>query len=89
MKTVTLNGARMTSVETTHQYLAYMLHFPKYYGGNLDALWDVLSTMSEPILIRLMNKDKLIHHLGDYAKSLLNVIFEAATVNEMIHFEIL
>lgn len=89
MKTVTLNGERMTSVETAHQYIAYKLHFPKYYGGNLDALWDILSTMSEPIQIRLVNMDKLNQYLGDYAKSILNVILEAAAVNEKIHVKII
>ena len=89
MKTVTLNGARMTSVETTHQYIAYKLRFPKYYGGNLDALWDILSTESEPILIRLVNTDRMNQSLGDYAKLVLNVIYEAAAENKKIHVKII
>lgn len=89
MHTVTLNGEKMTSVETTHQYLASKLCFPEYYGGNLDALWDILSTISEPIEIRLINKDKLIYYMGDYAEELLNVIHDAVVLNEKIYFDIL
>ena len=89
MKYVVLNGEEMTSIETAHQYLASQLNFPEYYGGNLDALWDILSTISEPVQIRLINEDKLAGYLGDYGYSLLNVMHEAAIFNDRISFEIL
>lgn len=89
MKTIILDGEKMTSVENTHQYLATKLDFPKYYGKNLDALWDILSTVSEPVLIKLVNREKLINYLGDYAASLISIFFEVAEENEKIHFEII
>lgn len=89
MKYAVLNGEKMTSVEIAHKYLASKLYFPAYYGGNLDALWDILSTISEPMQIRLINKDKLSYYLGDYGDLLINVMHEAAIFNDRISFEIL
>lgn len=88
MKTVILNGGMMTSKEEAHRYLSSKLNFPGYYGRNLDALWDVLSTICEPVQIKLTNSDKLNENLGEYAKSLLSVFTEAVLENENIHFEI-
>ena len=44
MKEIELNGAKMVDKETTHEYLKEKLSLPDYYGANLDALWDCLST---------------------------------------------
>lgn len=88
METVILNGEEMNSVDVAHQYLAAKLHFPCYYGRNLDALWDVLSTKNEPVSIKLINADKIQHYLGGYAKLLLEVMHEAADANEKVYFEI-
>ncbi len=84
MTEVILDGEEMDSIYTAHKYLASKLNFPDYYGENLDALWDILSTVSEPTKIQLKNEDKLVYCLGDYAKSLLQVIYEAAEVNDKI-----
>lgn len=84
MKDVTLNCEEMTSKEATHTYLAMKLDFPNYYGKNLDALWDILSTVSEPLRIKLLNEEKLKVYLGDYGQSLLDVLNEAAEFNEKI-----
>ena len=85
MKDVILDGNEMTSIDTAHEYLAVQLNLPDYYGRNLDALWDVLSTQSEPIRIVLVNEDKLIYYLGGYANLLLNVLYEAAEFNKKIY----
>lgn len=84
MKDVTLNCKEMTSKEATHTYLAMKLDFPNYYGKNLDALWDILSTVSEPLRIKLLNVENLKAYLGDYGQSLLDVLYEAAEFNQKI-----
>jgi ribonuclease inhibitor len=89
MKYVILDGEKMTSREIAHTYLASKLNFPCYYGKNLDALWDILSTVCEPIHIKLVNGEKLRDYLGDYGQSLLDALAEAAEANEKIVLNIM
>lgn len=84
MNDVILDGIKMTSVDTAHEYLAAKLGLPDYYGRNLDALWDILSTVSEPIHIVLVNEDELICNLGGYGELLLKALYEAAEFNKKI-----
>ncbi|MGI6679078.1 MAG: barstar family protein [Dehalobacterium sp.] len=86
MRDVILDGAEMISIDAAHGYIAAMLNFPDYYGRNLDALWDLLSTISEPTQIKLINEEKIIDYLGDYGRSFLGVIYDAVQVNEKITF---
>lgn len=44
-------GARCTSQEALHEFIAKKLCFPDYYGANLSALADCLSEMGEPARI--------------------------------------
>lgn len=89
MKYVLLDGSKMTSKETVHAYLASTMSFPDYYGNNLDALWDVLTTISEPVDITLINKKELMDHLNEYANALLALMQEASTVNDKVIFNII
>ena len=41
---VIINGNDIKTESDFHKYIALALNFPSYYGKNLDALWDVLST---------------------------------------------
>lgn len=88
MQSIILNGNKMTSREAAHEYISRKLGFPEYYGGNLDALWDMLSTVSYPLHISIINAEKLNEHLGEYADSLINVFVEAGEENENLSFEI-
>ena len=89
MKSVILNGKKMTSIKAAHDYISRKLDFPEYYGGNLDALWDILSTISDPIHISLTNKEMLCENLGEYSHSLLSVFLDASEENENFRFEII
>ena len=48
MKTAYINGREIADKQELHRVLAEQLEFPPYYGGNLDALYDLLSTAGEP-----------------------------------------
>ncbi|MBR4727259.1 MAG: barstar family protein [Clostridia bacterium] len=76
MKTVILNGARMTDRETAHRYLAELLDFPPYYGGNLDALADCLSEFCGGWEILLLHPEALCAQLGSYGEVMLEVFRE-------------
>ena len=89
MDKVKLNGNSMGTKELAHLYLKWKLELPDYYGENLDALWDILSVHSEPLEIRLDNKDKLIEHLGDYGESIIDLLNDVSEENSNISIEII
>ena len=53
MKTVTLALARMQSIRQLHKYLRAELELPDYYGENLDALYDCLTEVCEPVILKI------------------------------------
>ncbi|HSP48095.1 MAG TPA: barstar family protein [Clostridiaceae bacterium] len=78
MRRVILNGKRMISREIAHAYLKRKLDFPDYYGKNLDALWDLLTTIHEPLEIHVIHGDRMLAKMGDYGQRLLETLEEAA-----------
>ena len=76
MELVILDGRRMTTPEETHKYLAGALHFPGYYGGNLDALADCLSELGGGVRVILVNPSDMREALGEYAGRLVSVFEE-------------
>lgn len=89
MNVIILNGNRMSSIKEAHNYIKRKLNFPDYYGGNLDALWDILSTVSKPTSIKLINFHKLRENLGEYSELLLSVFFDADKENDKVSFELI
>lgn len=89
MKTTILNGKRMKTNKSTHEYLKRKLEFPAYYGENLDALWDLLTTISEPVEIILLNSEIVYENLEGYGVSLVNLFLEAVEENPNIQFTII
>ncbi len=85
MKTVTLDGAVLSSKEVLHQTLAQALAFPGWYGGNLDALFDCLTDLSEETTITLLNWDGL----GDYGQRVKKVLLAAARENARIILQVI
>lgn len=86
-KMVLLNGKYMTSPEEAHQYIKLKMELPDYYGHNLDALWDLLSTWHHPLWIELHQGELMLEHLGEGGSALLRVFQDAAKANPKVHFE--
>ena len=89
MKEIRLNGATMVDKATTHAYLKRILSLPDYYGENLDALWDCLSTDASPKKITIDKPDLILKNLGDYGASLLKLFREIAAENGCIEVNII
>lgn len=83
---IILDGSLMQNKEMAHEYLKEMLKAPEYYGNNLDSLWDILTSYSRPISIKLINKEKLIDYLSYYGTHLILVFEDAMDENPNIMF---
>lgn len=82
MKTITLDINKMTSIPGMHKYLQRTLRLPDYYGKNLDALYDCLSTYPEALTVEVPEAVGDSKYLGDYGKQLLLVFQDASEDND-------
>ena len=87
MMTITLDGRDMTSIEETHKLLKHALLLSDYYGENLDALWDELSTKSRPMSIKITHTDDMDRTLGAYSEKLKELFREIGMYNKGISVE--
>ena len=88
MNIIILDGSKMTNRYEAHNYLKEKFNFPDYYGQNLDALWDMLTSISEPVEIRLINESFLTENLAVYGKYMIEVFTDIVGENPNITFEI-
>jgi ribonuclease inhibitor len=84
--TTQIVGKNIKTRDDLHNQLAKDLHFPKYYGKNLDAMFDVLiADVSGPTTIRIKNVPLLKARLGaEYVEAFIQAISEAAEENRHI-----
>ena len=76
MNTVYIDTKQLNTVQLLQDYLKETLNLPSYYGGNLDALYDVLLDINFKVELVFKNIFKY--------KSFLNTCLEAARVNKNI-----
>lgn len=88
MKLVILDGTKIFSRAQLHDALQQVLELPEWYGRNLDALFDCLSTLSEPVQLSLQGRLALRVQLGRYAETLERVLQRAAQENENIQLQL-
>lgn len=88
MKEIRLSGDKMVDKASTHDYLKRELALPDYYGENLDALWDCLSTDFSLKKIIIYKPEAIIENLGSYGEAIINLFEQAAEENEYIHINI-
>lgn len=82
MIAVTLDGEEIADKEQLHKIFRDKLELPDYYGENLDALYDVLSTYSDTVEITILNDEKLCSNIPYYGERLLSMLHIAAEENE-------
>ena len=86
--TVELDCRKMTDRGTAHDYLAEKFEFPGYYGRNLDALFDLLSTYEKDAQIVVNAPELLEENLGAYGKNIFKTLEEAARENLKLTLQI-
>ncbi len=75
---IVIEGQDMKNINDFHLYLKETLGFPEYYGMNLDALWDMLTSWVDlPLTIEWKNFESSENNLRDDAFRILDVFKEA------------
>ena len=85
MQILIIDGQDLYGQKDLHEYLAKALDFPSYYGANLDALYDMLTSRQTPTTIYLVNLDALSGHLGaTYNKKFLKLLLDVEEKNAFL-----
>lgn len=79
-----IDGKNMTDQSSAHGEIAKSMRFPDYYGRNLDALFDLLSTLDGKAVF--LNTADALNSLGVYGLNLLKTFFDAAQANSRFTF---
>ena len=80
MTKITINAAEIFTPEQLHRLLSEKLAFPRYYGMNLDALYDCLTDSEAEITV--LNCGSLAENLGERkAESFFHVLSDSAENN--------
>lgn len=88
MARVQLDGRQLANKELIYHYIKRKFSVPDYFGNNLDALWDVLSTASKELEIHVIYSDDLLFELGAYGKAVLRLFLDLGEENKNITIEI-
>ena len=72
-----------------HKYLRAELELPDYYGENLDALYDCLTEVCEPVILKIPQAVAAGSELGWYGARLLTVVQDAAAANPNLQVELI
>lgn len=83
MRKIVLEGKYLIDRESAHEYLQEKLALPKYYGKNLDALYDCLTELDEmEIEIDTSDIDLLENDKNMFLFKMKRVFYAASSVNE-------
>lgn len=78
MTEIVLDGLEIESLEAVHDRFAQALRLPAWYGRNLDALFDCLTDLEEPVTVHLLNPGALEERLGRRGRGLVRLLRRAA-----------
>ena len=84
MKTIRVDFSKCENSEQMHEQLRRALNLPEYYGGNLDALWDVLTGLpykGKHFIITLPDAES---DIASYADSICDIFREAGVSFETV-----
>lgn len=87
MKQAILDGRLLTTRSQIHQALARQLEFPAWYGANLDALHDCLTSSREEIRLVLAHPELLEKNFGSWLNALRRMLRDACSENPRLHVE--
>ena len=71
-----VDGKRIRNKRALHLLLKKDLKLSDYYGNNLDALWDEISSSIREREIIVKNQEDFIENLGEYGKRFMTVLYD-------------
>ena len=80
---MTIDGRTLPTCAAFHRTIADTLHFPAYYGKNLDALYDVLTDFADTEIV-FENTSAVLENLGDYGEKMLRCFSDAGKDSSML-----
>ncbi|MEG1811687.1 MAG: barstar family protein [Clostridia bacterium] len=88
MEYLCLNPRVMDTLEKLHEHLLDALGFSVDYGMNLDALYDEMTTLFEPVSILCLRFEKDGRPLYPHAEPFYRVLLDAARENPCLRVEV-
>ncbi|OMF17448.1 barnase inhibitor [Paenibacillus amylolyticus] len=89
MNIVILDGVDFASSAELHLQLKDKLALPDFYGGNLDALWDCLtSTIELPLELKWTNYRISEERLGNEADRVRDLMLEVQAEQSGFHLSV-
>ena len=85
MTCVHLDGREIFTRDGLHDALVRALPLPEWYGRNLDALMDCLTSLPGELSLHLSGVAALRERLGPYASAFLRVLRQAEEDNPRFH----
>lgn len=75
--TVVIDCNEIQTKEDFHRKFSNALFLPGFYGNNLDALHDCLTSLPQKTVLNLVHAQALIGNLGPYGRAALAAIAHA------------
>lgn len=85
METIFLNGAELTDRSKALELLGRVLDLPEWWGKNLDALYDCMTSLGYPLRLKLLNREAA--EASDFGRRLLRVMDDASEENPLLMLE--
>ena len=85
LKQVRLDPGKLCDKETMAAYMKQEMELPEWFGGNLDALADVLSEITQETVFEVEVSTMGDFTSGEYPGRVLKVISGAAKENPHLH----
>ena len=75
MNKITIDVTGATTKDQVHDIIKESLSFPEYYGKNLDALHDLISTLyiKDRVEFELIGFNKLPEDISDFGKKIVTI----------------
>ncbi|MFJ4343294.1 barstar family protein [Streptomyces sp. NPDC088915] len=81
-----IDGTQIHSQTDLHRALAHIFDFGPYYGANLSALWDRLTTdVERPVEIIWHNTEASQNHMGEEQFTQIRALLQAVAEQDETH----